>query len=118
MKKILILLFSLITLVGFSQTTTYDKTRKFTGTLIIDPLATFICKDSTVLNMYSGTIPNIPYVQNYVATHSSILDTINKIATKRDVGSKEPNLGNPSTSGYVLSSTTGGTRSWIQLTLL
>jgi hypothetical protein len=30
-----------------------------------------------------------------------------------DLASKEPGLGNPSTSGYVLSSTTAGVRSWV-----
>jgi hypothetical protein len=36
---------------------------------------------------------------------------ITNLAT--DLAGKEPALGNPSTSGYVLSSTTGGARSWV-----
>ena len=35
------------------------------------------------------------------------------IPTTAQVNAKEPSLGNPSTNGYVLSSTTSGTRSWI-----
>lgn len=36
-------------------------------------------------------------------------------ATVRSTIGAEASLGNPSTSGYVLSSTTGGTRSWVQM---
>jgi hypothetical protein len=45
-----------------------------------------------------------PTTMGYVDATSSIQNQLN---------GKEPSLGNPSSNGYVLSSTTGGTRSWV-----
>ena len=43
----------------------------------------------------------------------SIFKNTQQVATEDDVALKEDSLGNPTTDGDGLSSTTGGTRSWV-----
>jgi hypothetical protein len=68
---------------------------KLTG---VAPGATVNSSDATLLNRV-----------NHTGTQA--ISTVTGLQTAID--SKEPALGNPATNGFLLSSTTGGTRSWI-----
>jgi len=58
------------------------------------------------------TLPGTTSIGNLSSTEIGYLSEVTS-DVQNQINGKEPGLGNPSVSGYVLSSTTGGTRSWI-----
>ena len=70
---------------------------------------------STTLASWTGasTISTVGTIGSGIWNGTSIGDSY--IASAATWNAKEPALGNPSVSGYVLSSTTGGARTWIAM---
>lgn len=58
------------------------------------------------------TLPGTTSIGNVSSTEIGYIDGLTSSA-QTQLNSKEPALGNPAADGYVLSSTTGGVRSWI-----
>lgn len=78
--------------------------------------------DTWTLNAGSGGVTSVNAQTGEVVLDADDIDdtsTTNKFVTaaeKSGWDGKEDSLGNPSTNGYVLSSTTGGVRSWVEMT--
>lgn len=79
----------------------------------------FVVGDASVTNG-SSMLRRLPLVEywkkiggtNVSATELGYLDGVTS-AIQTQLNAKEAGLGNPASNGYVLSSTTGGTRSWV-----
>lgn len=70
----------------------------------------FKVNGTTLTYSHVGAEPANANIQTHISSVSNPHST-----TASQVGA-EPTLGNPLTNGYVLSSTTGGVRSWVQMT--
>ena len=94
----------------------------FTGILTIPTTwrigAVTITANGQELNILNGALVTVAELNHLVGVTSAIQTQLNgKSATSHNhSGTYEPVLGNPNTTGYVLSSTTAGVRSWIEMT--
>ena len=94
----------------------------FTGILTIPTTwrigTVTITANGQELNILNGALVTVAELNSLVGVTSAIQTQLNgKSATSHNhSGTYEPVLGNPNTTGYVLSSTTAGVRSWIEMT--
>lgn len=122
MKK-LVLVFALVvfSLSTFSQikyTPFYTKIEFRDTTKFIKPIKiglVTLTATATELNLFHNSGLTANDIANIRNTTSNVQTQLNarSLTSHTHSGTYEPILGNPSVSGYVLSSTTAGTRSWI-----
>lgn len=101
--------------------TLYDSTNVLIGDITYHNVNRGTGVTEASFNKLGGTNPllRLRYLGQYPDTSSTIgFITHNKFTTDStafvtSIATKEPALGNPASSGYLLSSTTGGVRSWI-----
>lgn len=96
-----------------------------TGTFSLDTNTYYLASNPSGFTNNTGTVTSIvtssPLTGGTITTSGTIgitqaTTTTNGYLTSSDwniFSNKEPTLGNPSTTGYVLSSTTAGVRSWV-----
>lgn len=118
MKKILLLLFTFIYFVSFGQNVNLtlpgipQANASTSGYISNIDWAFFNAKQPAGTYLVPGDTVSLRNGLNATAANVAT-NTTNIAANTTAISGKEPSIGNPSTSGYILSSTAGGVRSWI-----
>lgn len=93
----------------------YIGTAKDSSTLLFNPDQTYISDYNSKINDITIKASSIFNEHTHLEEDISDLNKYTQEEVTEFINTREPSLGNPSTNGYVLSSTTAGVRSWISI---
>lgn len=106
---------------SYTKWTIYNSGSDSSVDVLDGDIVNFSGYNGITVNEPIKTGSSISVVIAHPSTHAATIitqDSTHRFVTDTQISSwnsKEPGLGNPSTSGYVLSSTIGGTRSWVAM---